>query len=41
MYIDVFIKKCKNNHKMMEPFVKIADIQGGNSIHEVTIFKQY
>jgi len=38
---EVFIKKYKIIHKMMEPFVKIADIHGVNSMTEVIIFIQY
>ena len=41
MDIEVFIKKCENIHKMMEPFVKIADIQVVISLYEVTIFEHY
>ena len=38
---EVFIKKYKIIHKMMEPFVKIVDIQDVNPLNEVIIFKQY
>ena len=34
-------KKNKNIPEIMEPFVIIADIQGVNSLDEVTNFKPY